>query len=157
MYTVLIFTFILTFIFTLIFIFLFIFILVFIFILMFILIFILILWFDDRIMTFCVSNRDMKLTWPAASLHRRTAPTDPWAPPTRPYMAPRRWSLDQSDRWRCGGWCCGQAAWGWGAVAAEKSGPYLQNRKIKTQRNLFRCFHSNSNTFQIFSIKIFLI
>lgn len=66
------------------------------------------------------------LTWPAASLHQHRAPAVPWAPLTRPYRAPRRWSLGQSDRWLCGGWCCGEAAWGWGAAAAGRSAPYLQ-------------------------------
>lgn len=86
---------------------------------------------------FCLSGSSW-LTWRAASRHQRTAPAVPWAPPTRPCTAPTRWSLDQSDRWRCGGWCCGQAAWGWGAAAAGRSGPYLQketNQRVLSENS----------------------
>lgn len=50
------------------------------------------------------------LTWPAASRRRHRAPAVPWALQTLPCTAPTRWSLGQSDRWQCGGWCCGEAA-----------------------------------------------
>lgn len=86
---------------------------------------------------FCLSGSSW-LTWRAASRHRRTAPAVPWAPPTHPCMAPTRWSLDQSDRWRCVGWCCGQAAWGWRAAAAGRSGPYLQretNQRVLSENS----------------------
>lgn len=74
----------------------------------------------------CVCVRVCALTWPAVSLHQHTAPAAPWAPLTRPCTAPRRWSLGLSDRWRCGGWCCVGAIWGWGAAAAGRLEPYLQ-------------------------------
>lgn len=88
-----------------------------------------------------VCVRDSGLTWPAASRRQRRAPAVPWAPPTRPCTAPTQWSLGQSDRWRCGGWCCGEAAWGWGAAAAGRSAPYLQNsrnRRIRVKWNRAR-------------------